>query len=307
MILCDYGCGKEAKYQFKNGKWCCSKSTNSCPKLKKLNSIRMSGRNNPMFNKKAWNKDLKGVQKAWNKGLKGVQKAWNKGLTNIYSKKTLKKMSNARKKIIPWNKNIKLSISKIKNRYPTFAKIEEMRYEPDKPDEKVIQVHCKNHLCSNSKEQGGWFTPINRDQLFNRIWAVENDDGNRYYYCSEKCKQECPLFGKTVNQIIKQDQIAVGHLDDPWYTSKEYQEWRQHILELDDNKCVYCEELATIAHHILPQKTHPNLSLDSENGLSVCKNCHYKYGHRDSWCTTGKLSTLVCERIIRIKNKHVKI
>jgi len=24
MKLCDYGCGQEAKYQFKNGKWCCS-------------------------------------------------------------------------------------------------------------------------------------------------------------------------------------------------------------------------------------------------------------------------------------------
>ena len=29
-MLCDYGCGQEAKYQFKEGKWCCSKSKNSC-------------------------------------------------------------------------------------------------------------------------------------------------------------------------------------------------------------------------------------------------------------------------------------
>ena len=32
MILCDYGCGQEAIYQFKNGKWCCSKNYQSCPK-----------------------------------------------------------------------------------------------------------------------------------------------------------------------------------------------------------------------------------------------------------------------------------
>jgi len=31
MKLCEYGCGQEAKYQLKNGKWCCSKSSNSCP------------------------------------------------------------------------------------------------------------------------------------------------------------------------------------------------------------------------------------------------------------------------------------
>jgi len=38
-MLCEYGCNKEAKYQFKNGKWCCSKSRNSCPNQKLLNSI----------------------------------------------------------------------------------------------------------------------------------------------------------------------------------------------------------------------------------------------------------------------------
>jgi len=34
MILCDYGCGQEAKYFFKNGKKCCSKNHGSCPNRK---------------------------------------------------------------------------------------------------------------------------------------------------------------------------------------------------------------------------------------------------------------------------------
>lgn len=29
-IICDYGCGQPAKYQLKNGKWCCSKNQSSC-------------------------------------------------------------------------------------------------------------------------------------------------------------------------------------------------------------------------------------------------------------------------------------
>ena len=41
-MLCDYGCGQEAKYQLKNGKWCCSKSSNSCPVNKKKNSDKHS-------------------------------------------------------------------------------------------------------------------------------------------------------------------------------------------------------------------------------------------------------------------------
>lgn len=28
--ICDYGCGKEAKYQFKNGKWCCGDNPSKC-------------------------------------------------------------------------------------------------------------------------------------------------------------------------------------------------------------------------------------------------------------------------------------
>jgi hypothetical protein len=41
MKLCDYGCGQEAKYQFKEGKYCCSKNWHSCPAQRKKNSILM--------------------------------------------------------------------------------------------------------------------------------------------------------------------------------------------------------------------------------------------------------------------------
>jgi len=36
---CKYGCGKEAKFQLKNGSWCCSKSSNQCESIRKKNSI----------------------------------------------------------------------------------------------------------------------------------------------------------------------------------------------------------------------------------------------------------------------------
>jgi len=42
----------------------------------------------------------------WNKGKKGLQIAWNKGLINIYSKKTLERMSKSHEGEIPWNKGI---------------------------------------------------------------------------------------------------------------------------------------------------------------------------------------------------------
>ncbi|MHA1700707.1 MAG: hypothetical protein ACTSWK_00420 [Promethearchaeota archaeon] len=44
MNICDYGCGQEATYQFKNGKWCCSESVNKCPAKSKRGSIAGIGK-----------------------------------------------------------------------------------------------------------------------------------------------------------------------------------------------------------------------------------------------------------------------
>ena len=45
--LCDYGCGQEAIYQFKNGKWCCSQHFSQCIIIRKKMGISKSGENNP--------------------------------------------------------------------------------------------------------------------------------------------------------------------------------------------------------------------------------------------------------------------
>ena len=89
----------------------------------------------------------------------------------------------------------KISIDYILDRYSFFSKIEEMRYNPDKPiEEKEIQVHCKNHNCPNSKEHSGWFTPT-YIQLYERIRNLEKTGSDlSYFYCSGECKQLCPLY-----------------------------------------------------------------------------------------------------------------
>lgn len=43
-MLCFYGCGKEAKYQLKNKKWCCSISQNSCSAIREKTSIGGKGK-----------------------------------------------------------------------------------------------------------------------------------------------------------------------------------------------------------------------------------------------------------------------
>lgn len=46
-MLCEYGCGNEAKYKFGNDKWCCSTSYNKCPINKKNNSDKNKHKHKP--------------------------------------------------------------------------------------------------------------------------------------------------------------------------------------------------------------------------------------------------------------------
>jgi len=84
MKLCDYGCGQEAKYQFKNEKWCCSLNVMKCPKVSKKNSENLKGRI-------PWNKDL--TKETDERVKKGAEKITGEN-NHMFGK-------------IPWNKGIK--------------------------------------------------------------------------------------------------------------------------------------------------------------------------------------------------------
>ncbi|MCF8019907.1 MAG: hypothetical protein K9L62_10950 [Vallitaleaceae bacterium] len=259
--ICDYGCGHEATHQFKNGKWCCSKFSNSCPKVRKKRSISSKGRS------------------VWNKGK--IMSCEH--IEKIRKGKVGKPLSLKHKQKISLTK--KLSIKYIKKTYNLFSKIEEMRYNPHKPDEKEIQVHCKNHNCKNSKEHGGWFTPTGI-QLYERIRQLEKEYGNggSYLYCCDECKNECPLYN--IYSDPYQESLKS-------YTESEYQQFREYVLKRDNHKCQYCGEKAEHVHHERPQKLEPFYALDPDFAWSCCEKCHYEKGHKDE-CSTGKLASINC-------------
>jgi len=328
--LCEYGCGQEAKHQFKNGKWCCKNNTSSCPNMKKINSDKNMGKYISFDTKKKLSEANTGKKFSKDHIKKLSISHKGKKLSNEHKRKISisnkgrvfsdehkeklklkrigtpgyykgKKLSDEHKRKISISNKGKVfsdkhrfkiriksldSISDKKRKSPLFSKIEEMRYNPDKPGEKEIQVHCKNHKCPNSKEQGGWFTPT-KTQLYERNRGIEilQNDGC-YFYCSDKCKNDCPLYA------LRSDPYK--SIEKP-YTSEEYQTFREFVLKRDDYKCQYCGKKADYVHHERPQKLEPFFTLDPDLAWSVCKKCHYKYGHKDE-CSTGKLANIICNK-----------
>jgi len=196
--ICDYGCGQEAKYQFKNGNRCCSKSLNSCPFMREKNKLGLIEAWKDPKNKEKW-KRKKGII-PWNKGVKNcfgeetleqMRKKrpnftpWNKGVENCFGEETLEQMSKSKKGKIPWNK---FDIYKLKSKYPKLFEVEEIiensNYE--------IQVRCK--YCRK------WFTPT-YTQVYERIrWLIKNKFENRhsYFYCCSEHKELCEYHKEAV-------------------------------------------------------------------------------------------------------------
>ena len=269
MQLCDYGCGQEAKHQFKNGKWCCNSNHIMCPILKEKVKKSVTGPNNPRYGAKCTDKTIEKIRKS----LKGMMS----GPNNPFYKKT--HTEESKKKM---SQKLKFSLEDYKKLHPFLFKVEELR---NNPISGKIQVHCKNHNCKNSKERGGWFTPAS-SQIYERIRQLEKDYGNggNYFYCSKKCKDECPLYN------LKGDPFKNKELP---YTPTEYQTFRSFVLERDNYICQFCGDPATDVHHERPQKLEPFYALDSDYAWSCCKKCHYEKGHKDE-CSTGNLAKIVC-------------
>ena len=57
----------------------------------------------------------------------------------------------------------------------------------------------------------------------------------------------------------------------------EYKAWRTAVFERDDYICQGCFKRGGIlnAHHIKTYKAYPELELDINNGVTLCKDCHY--------------------------------
>ncbi|HOA30522.1 MAG TPA: HNH endonuclease signature motif containing protein [Clostridia bacterium] len=79
--------------------------------------------------------------------------------------------------------------------------------------------------------------------------------------------------GQWIRGLIQEDKLH------DFYVSPEFRKLRNEVLEEARYKCQLCKQKgrltrATIVHHIMHVRTNPELALDKENLLAVCKDCH---------------------------------
>jgi len=150
---------------------------------------------------------------------------------------------------------------------PQLEPYKQCRRNQDDPN--ILEVKCT--YC------GQWYIP-SLYAIRHRIRGI-NKNGGHGLYCSEECKQECPIYHK-----IKHYKGQEGH------NSREVQpQLRQMTFTRDDYICVKCGSTGPLhCHHIDPVISNPIESADLDNCITLCVDCH-KEAHRLPGCGYSEL------------------
>ncbi len=154
-----------------------------------------------------------------------------------------------------------------------------------KTDNDFLEVKCKH--CKK------WFKPINR-QVRHRVQAINGKSmGEKNFYCSQECKDNCEVYGKSPRTLEKQDELNAGiytvHKHEGFYTESQLKIWSKEVRNKANNECEKCGSKDNLqSHHINPKSTYPEKALEPDNGVCVCLDCH-KNLHDQSGCKTGQL------------------
>jgi len=303
IILCKHDCGQIGKYQYKNGKLCCSEFTSQCPSIKSKNSKGNKGRS---FTQEHLD-NLSGCNKGRSPSIETRIKIGlgNKGKT---IRDDVKKKASELNKGVPKSEEFKLKLSltldKIETKYPFLLMAEDIK---ENPITRKMFGRCKWHECENSKENDGWFE-LTKYQIGWRIQSLYNGTGNHhYFYCSQTCKDDCPIYNSTNGDPFDKSKQKLP------YTAKEYETWKWKVREnqKEDNPtkpynfCEICHSEENLdIHHIIPVKMVAGYCVDPINGIILCEKHHYYYGHATGTeCSTGALAN----RIKCIPSSELKV
>lgn len=145
-----------------------------------------------------------------------------------------------------------------------------------------IRYGCSSKIILDTCLNCGASLPIN----------IKPSDGRKF------CNHKCYAIWRSKNLIgEKAPNYVHGKCNDNllFRASKEFKAWRKSVFKRDNYTCQKCGSKSTgnlEAHHIKDFALYPELRLDINNGLSLCKDCHRKtdnYGFKKSNSKTNKI------------------
>lgn len=107
--------------------------------------------------------------------------------------------------------------------------------------------------------------------------------GHRCMNCGSK-ERSGEKNGKWNSEMTDEDRKEASQ----WMKTNEHKIWVKSVLKRDKYICQICDEHKNHlnAHHILNWRTHKDLRIDINNGITLCEDCHkefhMKYGKKNN-------------------------
>lgn len=249
--ICDYGCGQEANFKLKNGKYCCSDSHNKCPNMKKKNSFGNKGKKFSNERKENISNGLKG-RKLTLEHKQKLSKShigktpWNKGIP--CSDKTKQKISRGNTgKTVTKSTRIKLSetlkgVQKSKEHRKRISEARMGKYTgKDNPfygkkhtKETIKKMVSHPNRIEFYKKQKEYMINGGASYLNSCISNPSKPQVELYNMILELCPYAIlnyPCLNYSIDIAIPFLNIAIEYDEPYWHQDKESDERRQKKLE----------------------------------------------------------------------------
>jgi len=157
-------------------------------------------------------------------------------------------------------------------------------YREKYPDSETLPENIRLRLVEANKEK--WNRPGYREKVakkisdMNKIVMNDPDRIKRLQMSSRRRWDES-------NEREKYSEMRKGENNPNWRggctpekqdlcNSSKYSQWRRKVLERDGHRCRKCGRQNAIlhCHHILRYSDYPELALNMNNGISLCRDCH---------------------------------
>lgn len=145
---------------------------------------------------------------------------------------------------------------------------------------------------AEKRKRGAFFTCLTCGEQFWRAPSAIKKGQNKYcckacYFQSAQNKSKKPY----ISEIRK---LATGNKSPSWKggitptnlkirNSKNYKDWRQEVFLRDNYTCQDCGAKSRSgnyvflhAHHICSFSEREDLRFNIDNGITLCKSCHYR-------------------------------